>query len=61
MTKETSSEQRMTRLVFVGSFFITTLVLAALSFRVPLKSNVAACCASGVLLVTGAIIISRRC
>ena len=52
-----SSELRATRMIYVGSFLITTLLFAALSIRQPQASNVVVGYLWGAALVLGAIII----
>jgi hypothetical protein len=48
---------RTTRMIYVGSFLVTTLLLIALSIRQPLPSNVAAGYVWGAALVLGTMVI----
>lgn len=48
-----SAELRATRIIFVGSFLLSTTVLIALSLSRPLKSNIAASYVLGAILVLG--------
>jgi lysophospholipase L1-like esterase len=52
-----STELRATRMIYVGSFLISTLLLIVLSLKQPLRSNIAAGYLFGAALVFGAIII----
>ncbi len=52
-----SSELRATRMIYVGSLLVSTLLLIALSIRQPLPSNIAAGYLWGAVLVLGAIVI----
>jgi lysophospholipase L1-like esterase len=52
-----STELRMTRMIFVGSFLIATVSLAVLALTQPLRSNIVAGYLWGVFLVVGTIVI----
>jgi lysophospholipase L1-like esterase len=51
------TELRATRMLFVGSFLISTVLLVGLSLAQPLRSNIAAGYAWGAALVLGTLVI----
>jgi len=55
---DATTEQRMTRLIFVCSFLISTIVLALLALKQPIKTNIAASYLWGAALVIGTMVIS---
>jgi hypothetical protein len=54
-----STKLRVTRMVYVASFLLTTVLLAALSLKQPLASNIAGGFLWGAFLVLGTMAISR--
>jgi lysophospholipase L1-like esterase len=52
-----STELRATRMIYVGSFLISTILIIALSLKQPLRSNVAAGYLFGAAVIFGTIII----
>lgn len=52
-----STELRATRMAYVASFLITTVLFAFLSFTQPIKSNIAAGYLWGIFLVLGTVAI----
>jgi lysophospholipase L1-like esterase len=52
-----STERRATRMIFVGSFLVSTIALAALAIEQPLRSNIAAGYLCGAFLVIGILVI----
>ncbi len=53
-----SNELRMTRLIFVGSFLVSALVLASLALNRPIRANIAASYLWTALLVLGTMTVS---
>ncbi len=53
------SERRITRYIFILSFLVSTIVLAILALRQPLRSNIAFAFLWGIFLVGGAIVLGR--
>jgi lysophospholipase L1-like esterase len=54
-----SSEQRITRSIFIVSFLISTVILAILAAKQPLKSNIGFACLWAVALIVGAGMLGR--
>ena len=52
-----SAEHRITRIIFAGSFLISTVILVVLSLKTPIRSNIAASYMLGIMLVAGTMII----
>lgn len=54
-----STEVRMSRMIFIASFLISTVILVLLSLNQPIRSNIAAGYLCGFILVAGVLAISR--
>ncbi len=54
-----SSEQRITRFIFIISFFISTIILVILAAKQPLRSNIAFAAMWCVLFVAGVVVLGR--
>ena len=52
-------ELRFTRILFSGSFFLSTLILVLLATVQPLRSNIVAACSSTLLLAAGTFLIGH--
>lgn len=53
------SEQRITRYIFLISFLVSTVILAVLAFKQPLKSNIAVAILWAITLAAGTFVLGR--
>ncbi|HUV36204.1 MAG TPA: GDSL-type esterase/lipase family protein [Patescibacteria group bacterium] len=54
-----SSEQRITRYIFIVSFLVSAIVLIVLAVKQPLRSNIVFAFLWGIILAGGAIVLGR--